>query len=248
LDNKPLSNVHNIASVVADAISKRDSAASLMLFERLRTSSPHVRVTFGQNKISLDSVAVWGAGNSNEIKNLRFSRLDRIDNDHDLANEVLAAIRAERVDVLREYIFDRRSRPEPAHRARAAMVAGLSPNETWAIETVDMLKCEHGFLQEAYAGAKYAMERYQWSRHWAAHMRTATDPVNLWRYTVLLSKIVDGRFEPSEVEGSTPSPLIKRFGATLNDPIRNRTRRWKNKRNSKLFGMKIPNKVILPGE
>jgi hypothetical protein len=47
------------------------------------------------------------------------------------------------------------------------------------------------------------------------------------------------------VEGDTPSPL-KRFGTTLNDPIRNRVRKWKNKRDSKLFGMNAPNKAFLP--
>jgi hypothetical protein len=247
LDNKALNNVHNIASVVAEAISKRNATAGLALFERLRTSSPHVRVTFGPDKIGLDAVTVWSAADSSEIKQLRSSRLDSLGNDYDLAIEVLAAIMAGRVDVLRDYVVDRRQRPEPAHRARAAMVAGLSPEESWAIDTIDMLKDEHGFLLWAYRGAKYAMERHQWSRHWAAQMRTATDPIDLWRHTVLLAKIVDGRFKPSEVEGTMPSPLIKRFGSTLNDPIRNRIRRWKNKRNSKLFGMSIPNKTFLAG-
>lgn len=245
-DNKALNNVHNIASVVAEVISKRDAVAGLTLFKMLRTTSPHVRVTFSQNKIDLDAVSAWEAADSEEMNALRFSRLDRIGNDHDLAMEVLAAVRANRIDALRDYVIDRRQRPEPAHRARAVMVAGLSPDETWAVETVDMLKDEHGLLQGAYQGAKYAMERHQWSRHWAAQMRTATDPVDLWRYAVLLSKIVDGRFIASEVEGTTPSPLIKRFGTTLNDPIRNRIGKWKSKRASKLFGMNAPNEAFLP--
>lgn len=246
LDNKALNNVHNIASVVAEAISKRDAVAALTLFKMLRATSPHVRVAFGQNKIDLDAVTAWEAAVSGEMNALRFSRLDRIGNDHDLAIEVLAAVRANRLDVLRDYVIDRRKRPEPAHRARAAMVAGFSPDEAWAVETIEMLKNERGFLQTAYRGAQYAMERHQWSRHWAAQMRTATDLVDLWRYAVLLSKIVDGRFIGSEVEGATPSPLIKRFGTTLNDPIRNRIRKWKDKRASKLFGMNVPNKAFLP--
>jgi hypothetical protein len=248
LNIKALNNVHNIASVVAEAISNRDTAASLTLFERLRTSSPHVRVTFGRDKIGLDAVTVWGAADSDEMKEVRFARLDRSGNDHDLATEILAAIRADRLHVLHDYVVDRRRRSEPAHRARAAMVAGLSPDEGWAIETIDMLKDEHGFLRGAYEAAKYAMERHQWSRHWAAQMRTATDPVDLWRYTVLLWKIVDGRFKGAEVEGDAPSPLIKRFGTTLNEPIRNRIHKWKNKRSSKLFGMSSPNKIFLPGD
>lgn len=246
LDYKALNNVHNIASIVAEAISKRNAAAGLSLFERLKSSSPHVRVTFGRDKIGLDAVTAWGAADGEEKKALCFDRLDKSGNDHELAMEILAAIRANSLDLVLDYVVDRRQRQEPAHRARAAMVAGLSPDEPWAVETVEMLKDEYGFLQSAYQGAKYAMERHQWSRHWAAKMRTATDPVDLWRYSVLLSKIVDGRFKASEVEGSTPSPLIKRFGTTLSDPIRNRIRRWKNKRNSKLFGMNVPKRTFLP--
>lgn len=245
LDNKALNNVHNIASVVAEAISQRDAAASVTLFNLLRASSPHVRVTFGRDQMGLDAVTAWDAADSEEIKALRFDRLDRIANDHDLAMEILAAVRANRLDALRDYVIDRRQRPEPAYRARAAMVAGLSPAEAWAIETIEMLKDGRGFLQGAYQGAKYAMERHQWSRYWATQIRTATDTVDLWRYTVLLSKIVDGRFQASEVAGSTPSPLIKRFGPTLNDPVRNRIRKWKDKRASKLFGMNVPNNIFL---
>jgi len=246
-DPSSLNNVHNIASIVAETISKRDAATSLTLFERLRNNSPHVRVTFGRDKIGLDAVTAWGAANSNEFKKLRFDRLDRVGNDHDLAMEILAAIRSDRLDILRDYVVDRRHRAEPAHRARATIVAGLSPDEAWAIETVDMLRGEHGFLQQAYQAAKYAMERCQWSRHWAAQMRIATDPVDLWRNAVLLSKIVDGRFDDAEVMGETPSPLLQRFGTTLSELIRNRILRWKSKRDSKLFGMKAPDKIFLPG-
>jgi hypothetical protein len=247
LDDKALNNVHNIASVVAEAVSKRDGAAGLELLERLATGSPHVRVTFGRDHLALDAVTAWAAADSNEMEALRYARLDGIGNDHDLAMEVLAAIRSNRIDALRDYVLDRRGRPEPAHRARAAMVAGLSPDEFWALETVEMLKDEHGFLRRAYDGAKYAMERHQWSRHWAAQIRTAADPLDVWRYSVLLSKIVDGRFNGSEVKGSEPSPLIERFGTTLNDPIRQRIRKWKSKRDSKLFGMNAPNKTFLMG-
>lgn len=60
LDQKALNNVHNIASVVAEAASKRDAASGLRLFERLASGSPHVRVTFGRDHLALDVVAAWG--------------------------------------------------------------------------------------------------------------------------------------------------------------------------------------------
>jgi len=246
LDDKALRNVYNIASIVAEAISNRDAKSSTSLFERLRTVAPHVRVTFGQHRIGMDAVATWQAADSEEVTTLRFNRLDKLRNDHDLAIEVLAAVEAGRVNVLRDYVLDRRQRPEPAHRARAAMVAGLSPDESWARETIDLLKDEHGFLERAYQGSKYAMERHQWSRHWAALMRAAASPTDLWRYSVLLLKIVDGRFFSPGVDSRMSGPLLERFGSTLNRPINNRIRKWKTKRESKLFGMDIPENEFLP--
>jgi len=106
LDNKALNNVYNIALLIAEAISQRDAVASLTLFKRLRSSSPLVRVTFGQDKIGLNAVTAWGVADGTEIRELCFARLDRIGNDYDLAMEVLAGIRAERVDVLRDYVVD----------------------------------------------------------------------------------------------------------------------------------------------
>lgn len=247
LKPEALNNVHNIAALVAQTLSRRDAGRGVALFDHLDSGRPHVRVTFGRDKIALDSVSIWGADDSPEVTALRFSRLDHIGNDHELATEILAAVRENRLDTLRDYVLDRRSRAEPSHKARAVMVAALSPAQPWTIETVDMLKGEHGFLGFAYRGAQYALERHLWSRYWADQMRTATDPVDLWRYTVILCKIVDGRFKSSEIEGTAPTNLIKRFGVTLNDPIRYRIDKWKNKRESKLFGMDMPSQVFLTG-
>jgi hypothetical protein len=78
-----------------------------------------------------------------------------------------------------------------------------------------MLKGECGLLGAAYDAARYAMDLHRWTRYWAAQMRLATNPIDLWRHSVLLWKIVDGRFSGEEVVGDTPGPLIQRFGATL---------------------------------
>lgn len=245
LDNERLNNVHNIACLVAETISKRNTRAGLALFERLEDASPNVLVTIGKSKLELNAVSIWRAAETLDVKKICFTRLDTAGNDHLLAMEVLAAIEAQREELLHEYVVDRRQRLEPAHRARAAMVAGFSPNEAWALETINLLKGECGFLHQAYIAAKYAMDRHQWSRHWAYKMRVATSSVELWRYMVLLSKIADGRFEYSEIYGDTPSVLVKRFGPTFNREIRSRISKWKNKRESKLFGMRAPSESVL---
>jgi hypothetical protein len=245
LSGETLCNVHNIGMVVAEVVARRDAVVGQKLFEHFRTSTPLVRVTFGRAKVDIDAATAWGAADNSEMRERCFARLDRINNDHELAMEVLAAIRAHRVDVLRDYMFDRRQRIEPALRARAAMVAGLSPDEPWAIETVELLKDEYGFLKGAYSAARYAMERHRWSRQWAARMRVAADSIELWRYAVLLSKIVDGRFNGSEFADEAHNVLIQRFGPTLNSAIRQRIGKWKDNRRTKLFGMNAPDKVFI---
>ncbi len=248
LRGKALNNVHNIALVAASAISKRDAKAGMELFDHLKASPPPVRVTVGEVGVDLESLAVWDAAANTEMKEFCFARLDRMGNDHTLAMEIHAASRTKRTDLLRDYVIDRRQREEPAHRARAVMVAGLSPNEPWAIETVNAVKNAHGFLRQSYQAARFAMDRHQWSLHWAAQMRTSTDPEALWRNTVILSKIVDGRLTWPEIQGNGRSALLKRFGSTLSGQVRSRIRKWKQAREPKLFGMKTPSHVFLPSD
>jgi len=244
MGQESLNNLHNTASAVAEAASYRNSADAASLMRRLSKGAPPVRATFGRDHLGIDAVTIWAADSSPNTRDLRFSRLDRMANDHDLANEVLAALRANRELELRDYVLDRRNRPEPAHRARAAMVAGLSPAKPWAVETIKMLKDSKGYLQGAYKGATYAMDRHTWSKHWAGLMVQATSQEDFWRYSVLLCKIVDGRFRRTDMEGS--NPLLERFAPTLETALTDRIKRWKNNRDSKLFGMRAPDRAFLP--
>lgn len=247
LGDKSLSNVHNIALMVAETVSRRSPLAGLELFCRLKTNPSHVRLTYGRTKTDADAIASWRAADSDEIQSLCFARLDSMGNDHDLAMEILAAIRANRQNLIRDYVIDRRQREEPAYRARAVMVAGLSPDEEWARRTIEMFEEEQGFLQRAYRAAKYAMDRHQWSRHWASQIRQAENAEDVWRFTILLSKTVDGRYCSSEIMGGKSTPFIERFGLTLEDQVHNRISKWKNKRKTKLFGMNAPAKSLIAG-
>jgi hypothetical protein len=240
-----LENLRNIGLVAAVAIAKRNPIRAVALIERLSGMPSHVRVTFGDAGIDLAAVAAWQAAVGDEMKQLCFQRLDRACNDHELAMEVLAVIRGRKLDVLREYVLDRREREEPAHRARAVMVAGLSPSESWVIETVEGLQGETGFLLQAHAGATYAMKRHQWSLHWVEQMRNAKTPDDLWRYAVILAKIVDARLSWGDIVGAMPSALRDRFGNTLRGPVRGRYQGWKSKRESKLFGMSAPSEDLV---
>lgn len=243
LSDMKLRAVHNVAFPVAQAIARENPAGAVEMFERLARIEPFVHVTFGPAKISLDSVSLWNADDKDEIRALRFKRLDQTLTDAEIALEVLAADYAGKVDQLKAYVLDRRARPEPVYKARALMVAGFSPEEPWALETIDAYKDDAGFLSGAYDAAKYAMERHQWSKHWAKMMCEAKTPTDLWRYAVLLAVIVDGRYKGIK-NGSNTRP-IDRFGPTFDDPIQRRIGEWKGKREKTLFGKKPPNARFL---
>jgi hypothetical protein len=245
LDANALRGVHNFASLVAQVISQSDPEAGIALFEKLRSSSPYVRVTFGRAGVDLVSVSVWRAGDDDRLKQLRFKRLDDARTDHEIAVEVLAAISAGRQETLRTYALDRQARPEPSLAAKALMVAGLSEESDWALQTLEQFKSAHGFLAEAYNAAKYAMDRHIWARHWAKAMRDARTETDLWRYGVLLAEIVDGRFHGSEIRGSSNNELVDRYQTTFDDLLRRRIDKWKDKRSKTLFGMSAPHEMFL---
>jgi len=245
LDKRALSNVRNVATLVACVTAKRDVESSFALLDRLAELSAPVGSSFGPSEIPLDSVAAWDGADNAVLRELCFARLDRCSTDYEISLEVLAAIRAERLDVLHDYVIDRRNRPEPAQRARAAMVAGFSPDALWAIETIEMLKDKSGFLHEAYKAAQYSMQRHQWSLHWARQAKTASTAGEFWSAAVLLGKIVDGRFSWSDLNEDPTSEHFERFATTLDAPIRERIQKWKRKRESKLFGMEAPEAIFL---
>ena len=89
------------------------------------------------------------------------------------------------------------------------------------------------------------MDRHSWARHWAKLMGEAKTETDLWRYSVLLAEIVDGRFRGCDVTGKNNDSLIERYGTTFNYLLRKRIDRWKDKRGKTLFGMKRPDEVFL---
>jgi hypothetical protein len=147
-------------------------------------------------------------------------------------------------DRLRDYVADRMTRPQPSYVGRAIMVAGFSNCPDWAVQTVSQFEDAHGFLGEAYDAAKYAMDRYRWSVDWAELARKATAETELWRYAVILSKIVDGRFY---YRGSVPAPnsLLARYANSFEGLIRARVKKWRDKRAKTLFGMDAPIPLFL---
>ena len=245
LDSGLLSAVHNIALPVAQIIAKSDPKGAVKLFEMLSASEPLIRITFGSARVSFDAETAWSAEEGAEIRNFRFKRLDNAQNDYVISVEVLAAISAGKQNDLREYVMDRRSRPEPTHNARAVTVSGLCEDYDWALDTIKAFDNCHGFLSKAYQSAKYSMDRYRWAKYWTKLITEARTEADLWRYQLIRSKIVDGRFCSEDLDGNS---LLKQYGSTFNGLTRIRIEKWARKRKETLFGMNVPDQMFLVPE
>ena len=68
--------------------------------------------------------------------------------------------------------------------------------------------------------------------------------MDFWRYSVLLSKIADGRIYLWGSIGPTKK-LFDAFFPTIEGRIKQRIDRWNGKRKKSLFGGKVPNVVFL---
>ena len=245
MDIRTLSQMHNIATLVAEVMSRHDPVAGAALFERLIEAPAIIRITFGRTGLDLYTVSLWNAADDDAMRAFRFRRLDDAPNDNAIAVEVLAALRAGKQDVLRDYVADRVARPEPSYVARAVMVSAFSELADWAVHTVARFADARGFLGVAYDAAKYAMDRYNWSVHWTKLMADAKTDVELWRYAVILSKIADARFRLPTLNAREMETPLARYRNSVAGLIEARIKSWQDKRSKTLFGMDAPDSVYL---
>jgi hypothetical protein len=246
LEREPLGRVHNVALLVARVLSREDAQSAVALFEKLDGTFPPIRVTVGAAGIPIAAESVWNAADNADIQRLRFARLDRARNDHEIAIEVLAALSATKGEALRDYVLDRRARPEPFHVARAAMVAGFSQGSPWAADTIEALRDCYGLLSSAYEAATHALSRHRWSTHWAWMMSESKAELDLWRFGTLLGVIVDGRcIDCDQRVPSQETRTFMRYRPTFDDTYRRRVNRWKEKRSKQLFGTNAPDPTFL---
>jgi hypothetical protein len=238
--------IHNLGLLLAHALAAWTPDKAARLFRLLHDSEPIVRTTFGAAGVSLDAMTLWDATDHTALDKLRFDRLDRAGNDHEIALEVLAALWNGKQTLIEAYIERQLHTGEPAAIARALMIAGLSDHNQFNDEVLANYKNTSGFIGHAHAAAMYAYERNHWSAHWFTLMREVQQPEDFWRYAALLAKIVDGRFELwKSASGNTGEPY-RMFGTSVESRLHNRQKKWRSKREKTLFGDAAPPKVFLP--
>ncbi|MCK5714272.1 MAG: hypothetical protein KAI25_16235, partial [Hyphomicrobiaceae bacterium] len=186
--------VRNLVLLLAHALGRKFPSKAEELFRRVKESKPLVRFIFGKAGVQLDAMATWAGVRSPVLDNLRFARLDRVGTDHDLSLEVLAALLNGQQQLLITYIEAKLRKDEPAEVSRGIMATGFSDQSEFNDEIFKRYEGSAGLIGSAQKAAKYSYERNVWARHWFGKMCQTDENTDFWRYAVLFSKIVDGRF------------------------------------------------------
>ena len=238
---------HNFAIVFAGAIAEENTTLAVSLFRAYANTNPLIGRVFENSNVPVEVDVLWSNGHIPEISALCIERLDNCCDDQEISTEVLAAFTNNRESVLASYVERLMSTGEPIHIARALTVAGFSVESEFAENAISRFDGSEGFIGEVYTAAKGAYDRNRWSRNWYEQMRSANTEVEFWRYSVLLSRIVDGRF--TFWRGFDPNAeLYNAFFPTIKSSLERRMSKWTEKRKKALFGRNVPNRIFLTRE
>lgn len=238
-------SIHNLGLLLAHALADWNPDKAVRLFTDLNESKPFVRFTYGRAGITLDAMTLWSAKDLPVLDNLRFDRLDKVENDNELALEVLAALWSGKDVLLKAYIESRLQIGQPAMIARALMVAGLSAQSDFNDEVLARYKDTPGFIGRAQSAAMYAYKRNIWSKQWFKEMWETQSSEDFWRYSILFTKIVDGRYEVWWTGSGGACEPYRIFWPSVEDRLQNRFKKWQIQRQRKLFGEDAPPKAFV---
>lgn len=244
--SKPrLAAIHNLGLLLAFALADSNPDQAVQLITKLAGSEPLIHWTFGPAGIPFEAITLWSIKDHPAIEVLRFDRLDRAGNDADLGLEVLAALWNGKYQQLRAYIESRLQLGKPAEIARALMVAGLSDKNEFNSGVLARYRGIPGFIGAAQSAAIYAYERNDWSEHWLKEMRETDRPEDFWRYSMLFSKIADGRSQVMQQGNRANGAPFSLYWPSVKSQLKHRCEKWHNERKKKLFGDDAPSEVFL---
>lgn len=232
--------------LLANELSKHSPARAAQLFERCKLLNPAFDLRSSWADIGFARLMLWRSARNTELDRIRFADLNRARSDHDLAMSILAAHLADQLPLLEEYIAKMLSSKFPSEIARAIMVIGFLDKSPKNDDRLAKFQGKKGLIGKAFCASNYAYERNTWARHWYPLACQSECNEDFWCNTVLLSKVVDGRFELWSGQHSEISSPINQFRSSFENQIKSRIKKWEFKRKSKLFGQDLPDEIFFP--
>lgn len=244
--NTQLRHVHHVATQVAVSLPAEDTARKLLA--RLEAVSPSINRVEGVGKVPAHSSALWGNADDSCIKEICKRRLVTRRDDGKIALEVLAASLSGKSAIVEETIDSLLASGQPADTCLALTLSGFCDESAHASKVLARFENAQGYIGIAQKAASGAYQRNVWARKWYEQMRGAKTVLDFWQGSVLLNKIVDGRFDIWSKRVGPETDIFRAFLPTVSSEISRRAQKWQAKRKEHLFGDKSPADLFLPEE
>ena len=241
-----LSHLHHVATQLTVALAKNDVAKELL--KRLARVDPAINRFKGIAKVPSESLALWGNTDTPELRAICKHRLVTRRDDGKIALEVFAAYENRKSEIVEETIHELLAKDQPADTCLALTLAGFCDQSAFATSILTRFDGVQGYMGIAQKAANEAYRRNLWARAWYEQMRTAKTPLEFWQASVLLTKIVDLRFDIWAGDLGAETDICRAFLPTVLREIGRRIEKWQKKRKDHLFGDKLPALFFLPDE
>lgn len=235
-----LSHMHHVALQVAVGCKVNDCPQAQELLTRLLALQPTIRRVSGAAKISAEAIMLWSNADTQNIVKACKRRLLASRSDSEIAREVIAAHLSGKLELLQSFIDELLAVGRPYETALALMSAGFCDTNAHAAAVLSNFAGVEGFLGTVHATASGWYKKNAWAKTWYEEMLSAEQPSDFWRASVLLMKIVDGRFDVWGHVLDGASGIFKAFTPTIQREIEKRIEKVQKKRDGKLFGAKAP--------
>ncbi len=239
-------HLHHVATQLAVTLAKESGAKQLL--GRVLAANPSINRVAGAGKIPVQSIALWRNADKPELRDICKHRLITCRDDGQIANEVLAATLCGHVKIVEETIDTLLATGQPVDTCLALTIAGFCDESAHASSALARFEGTKGYIGIAQKAAAEAYKRNVWARHWYEQMRNAASPLEFWQASVLLTKIVDVRYDHWAVEQSEGTSVFAAFLPTVEREITRRIEKWQGKRKDNLYGDKAPASLFLPDE
>lgn len=232
------SAIRNLALGLAEALATERPELAAALITHVRSAWSVISIVVGESQMPLESRVLFANTDAEAFSTLRERTLAEAMTDADIQTLVFAAETTGHSDWLDTWMDREASSSNMGRIARALTVAGFrdGPDPTSTVLDRDW---GAGFLGEVAKSARYAYERNAWAKFWVKQAMNTKDPVDFWRFGVLIDGVADIRLF-RWFDQNTDTPMMRKFGGELFRRLKKASQKRTKKREGTLFGLEKP--------
>lgn len=240
-DERALRQLQNLGFALAQNYADIDPDLSARVFTRLWEIDSHVTIQVGDAKHAFRHLALFSAGRSEEINELRRRAFLGARDDSEIGRLAFAAVAAGADDWLERFIDECIASATSADHALAMTIASFRPANAHS-EALLGRDWGRGFLGGAAGAARSRYELAGFAAYWFAHAASANDPHERWRCMELGIAASDRRqlLHPSRRR----DPEFRSIGGDLPQRLEKAAEKASEAAKKSLLGQRPPTDLI----